>query len=314
MQHRCLYCYQPLPANGTDFHPKCSKAFFGTSTAPALDYRLDEMEALASQEVAQRITVTGIQPKLSLTVIKEPNNPKHGRFTIVGLWGEYILKPPTAIFAHLPENEDVTMHLAALFGIPTAAHSLVRLKSGELAYITKRFDRENGDKLAVEDLCQLTETLTEDKYRSSMEKAGKHIAKFSDRPGLDVAIFFETALFCYLTGNRDMHLKNFSLLTRDKTVLAPAYDLLCTKIVMPEDKDDMALTINARRRRLKKNDFDCLAKNLHIPEKSMENVYTKFKRKIKEVNALLDISFLPTGLKEAYKEVLTENAGKIELG
>ena len=132
----------------------------------------------------------------------------------------------TETFQHLPENEDLTMHLAEAFNIPAAMHSLIRLKSGELAYITKRFDRIKKEKLALEDMCQLTETLTNDKYRSSMEKVGKCIEKYSTRPGLDNLIFFETAIFNFLTGNADMHLKNFALLTTKENdiVLSPAYD------------------------------------------------------------------------------------------
>jgi serine/threonine-protein kinase HipA len=273
------------------------------------------MQELAKEIVIRSVAVTGVQPKLSLTLEKIPGDPKHSRFTIVGLWGGYILKPPTEEFSHLPENEDVSMHLSELFGIPTASHSLIRLKSGELAYITKRFDRIKDNKLAMEDMCQLTETLTEDKYRSSMEKVGKHIAKFSSRPGLDAVTFFETALFCFLTGNADMHLKNFALLTTEENdiVLSPAYDLVSTKIAMPEDKDEMALTINARKRKLRKSDFDSLAKNLKIPDKAIKNSYERFSEKIKEANEWIDISFLPKKMKAEYKTVITENAKKVEL-
>src|SRR5258706_1901590 len=162
---RCLYCYQLLPEGLIDFHTKCSRKFFGTIIPPALNYDNKQMQDLAKEIVIRSIAVTGVQPKLSLTLEKTPGDPKHSRFTIVGLWGEYILKPPTEEFSHLPANEDVSMHLSELFGIHTASHSLIRLKSGELAYITKRFDRIKDKKLAMEDMCQLTETLTEDKYR-----------------------------------------------------------------------------------------------------------------------------------------------------
>jgi len=315
MKKRCLYCYLQLPEGIIDFHPKCSTKFFGTPVPPVLDYNNEQMQELAKEIIIRSVAVTGVQPKLSLTIEKIPGDPKHSRFTIVGLWGGYILKPATEEFMHLPENEDLTMHLAEHFGIATALHSLIRLKSGELAYITKRFDRIKGNKLALEDMCQLTETLTEDKYRSSMEKVGKHISKFSTRPGLDAITFFETALFCYITGNADMHLKNFSLLTTEKNdiVLAPAYDLLCTKIAMPDDKEEMALTINARKRRLMKKDFDILAKNLNITEKAMKNSYEKFAAKIKVANEWIDISFLPQQLKTEYKKIVDENIKKIEL-
>lgn len=312
-ENRCLYCYQPLQEVGKDFHEKCSRKFFGIPIPPALDYNGDQMQELAKEIVRRSVSVTGVQPKLSLTIEKQPGDPKHSRLTIVGLWGDYILKPPSLEFKHLPENEDVTMHVGKLLGIQTADHSLIRLQSGELAYITKRFDRIKGEKLAVEDMCQLTETLTNDKYRGSMEKIGKQIAKFSSRPGLDFLTFFEVALFSFLTGNADMHLKNFSLLTtlENEIHLSPAYDMLCTKIPMPDDKEEMALTINAKKRKLKKADFDVLASSLKIPEKTIQNVYAKFSRKMKDVMAFIDISFLPAEMKEEYKRILEENAGKV---
>lgn len=314
-EKRCLYCYQPLPEGTADFHEKCSRKFFGSPVPPELDYGNEQMQELAKEIVIRSVAVTGVQPKLSLALEKIPDDPKRSRFTIVGLWGGYILKPPTDTFPSLPENEDLTMHLSELFGIPTALHSLIRLKSGELAYITRRFDREKNNKLAMEDMCQLTGTLTIDKYRSSMEKVGKHIVSFSSRPGFDAISFFEMALLSFLTGNADMHLKNFSLLTtaENEVILSPAYDLVCTKIAMPGDKDEMGLTINARKRKLRKSDFDSLAKNLKIPEPAMNNSYKKFAGRIAAANELINISFLPVEMQAAYKEVIAMNAGKLEL-
>lgn len=315
MSKRCLYCYQLLPGDGADFHEKCSLAFFGTPIPPALDYSGTQMQELAKEIVIRSVAITGVQPKLSLTIEPQPGDPKRSRFTVVGLWGNYILKPPTSEYPYLPENEDLTMHLAQLFGITTAAHSLLRLKSGELAYLTKRFDREGKEKLALEDMCQLTETLTVDKYRSSMEKVGRHIDLYSSRPGLDAIYFFELALFSFITGNADMHLKNFSLLTTKQkdVVLSPAYDLLCTRLALPEDLEEMALTLNGKKRKLTRNDFDTLAKRLKIPEKSINYSYNQFTRKLKEAILFLEISFLPGKLKTEYKEIIEVNANRLAL-
>jgi serine/threonine-protein kinase HipA len=312
---RCLYCYRELGDENADFHAKCSREFFGTPVPPALDYGNQQMHDLAKQIVVRSVAVTGVQPKLSLTIEPIPGDPKNSRFTIVGLWGNFILKPPAGEFPNLPENEDLTMHLAEHFGILTAAHSLIRLNSGELAYLTKRFDRAKQGKLAVEDMCQLTETLTADKYRGSMEKVGKHLAKYSSRPGLDAINFFETALFCFLAGNADMHLKNFSLLTgpEGETTLSPAYDLVCTKLVLPDDKDETGLTINARKRRLTRSDFDSLAANLKIPIRSQENSYDKFAKKLPDAMQWIHNSFLPQAMKDAYGLLLKENAAKMGL-
>lgn len=312
---KCLYCYRPLGDEITDFHEKCSRKFFGSVVPPLLDYNKEQMQELARDIVVRSIAVTGVQPKLSLTIEKTPADPRRSRFTIVGLWGGYILKPPTEEFRNMPENEDLTMHLSAIFGITTAEHSLIRLKSGELAYLTKRFDRVKGMKLALEDMCQLTETLTEDKYESSMEKVGRQIAKYSTRPGLDAISFFEMALFCFLTGNADMHLKNFALLTtaQKEIILSPAYDMLNTKIVMPDDKEEIALTIDGKKRKLKKEHFDKLGSALKIPAKSLENSYLKFSKRLKDALEFIDLSFLPKTMKDQYKLILKANAEKFHL-
>lgn len=314
-QGRCLYCYQPLQVDTGDFHAACSKKFFGTETPPHLAHSNEKMQELAKDIVLRSVTVTGVQPKLSLNIDKDPGDPQKSRFTIVGLWGHFILKPPTPEFPFLPENEDLTMHLARVFGLQTAEHSLIRLESGELAYITKRFDRSGEKRLPMEDMCQLTETLTSDKYHSSMEKIGKCIRSFASRPGLAAISFFEMVLFSYLTGNADMHLKNFSLLTQtdDEIVLAPAYDLVCTKIVIPDDKEESALTINGRKSKLARRDFDALALNLKIPERSMQNIYTRFGEKIKQAEQWIEFSFLPAEVKEGYLQIMHNNRQKIGL-
>jgi serine/threonine-protein kinase HipA len=313
-RNRCLYCYLPLTGGETDFHAKCCRKFFGTPTPPLFDHTSDEMQQLAEEIVQRSVAVTGVQPKLSLTLEANPKDPKNRRLTIVGLWGNYILKPPTLQFPNLPENEDLTMHLAQLFKIKTAEHSLIRLKSGELAYITKRFDREDGNKLAMEDMCQLTETLTEDKYRSSMERVGKKIREYSSVPGLDTINFFELVLFSFITGNADMHLKNFSMLTSGAgtTQLAPAYDLLCTRLALPEDKEESALTINARKNKIRLGDFRKLGEHLKIPERSIANSFTKMESWKTKADPFIHQSFLPETLKISYAGLITENLEKLK--
>lgn len=242
---RCLYCYQPLEQHETDFHSRCSKKIFGTVIPPVLPYSKADIESLALEVVRSQVTITGVQPKLSVDLKKEKGGEK--RFTIVGLWGGYILKPQTEQYANLPENEDLTMHLARLAKINTVPHSLIRFKDGSLAYITKRIDRDKkGNKIPMEDMCQLTEKLTEQKYKGSHEQIAKKIVEFSAYPVLDLINYVEILLFCYLTGNADMHLKNFSLYKKIKeTTLTPAYDLLSTKLVIPEDTEELALTLKS---------------------------------------------------------------------
>ena len=301
---KCLFCYQPLEKGQQDFHPSCAKKFFGSTQAPVIDFDLKHLEELAKQNIIKSKAITGIQAKLSLNVEKHKNEPS--RLTIVGMHGDYILKPPSSQFKELPENEDITMHLSELVKIKTARHSLIRLKSGELAYITKRFDRNKGAKIAVEDFCQLSENLTEHKYRGSIEKIGKITQSFTTNKGYEAQRLFELVLFCYLTGNADMHLKNFSLIENSlgEYELSPAYDLLNTAIVMPEDKDESALTINGKKNKLNRNDFKELATSLKINDKSLEAIYRRFDALLPNWISWIEQSFLSELFKESYINLL----------
>jgi serine/threonine-protein kinase HipA len=311
MNQRCLYCYQYLSEHEQDFHAKCCKKFFETTTPPQLALGKEELQEMARRLVIRSVAVTGVQPKLSLDL--EKVDARTSRLTVVGLWGGFIMKPPTDSFEALPENEDLTMKLADLLGIKTASHTLIRLQSGELAYLTKRFDRQGNRKIHTEDLCQLTETLTEHKYRGSIEKVGKTIRHYTTNKGLDALALFELVVFCFITGNADMHLKNFSLIRFDngEVALSPAYDLLSTKLAMPEDVEESALTINGKKNRLKREDFDELATKLGIPVKSSERVYTKFVKKRAALLELIGQSFLPDIMKEEYAKLLMERVERI---
>jgi serine/threonine-protein kinase HipA len=304
MNQRCLYCYQPLSEQEQDFHTKCCKKFFGTTIPPTLNLGADDLREMARRLIIRSVAVTGVQPKLSLDL--EKVDAQTSRLTVVGLWGNYILKPPTGHFESLPENEDLTMKLATLCGIKTAEHTLIRLQSGNLAYLTKRFDRQKDKKIHMEDLCQLTETLTEHKYRGSLEKVGKTIRTYATNKGLDALALFELIVFCFLTGNADMHLKNFSLIRYDdgEVALSPAYDLVSTKLAMPEDLEESALTINGKKNRLRRADFDELATKLGIPAKSSERVYAKFVKKRAAMIDLIQVSFLSDAMKEEYVKLL----------
>lgn len=310
---RCLYCYQPLEQGQTDFHPQCSKKLFGTTTPPELPYTKDDIESLALEVVRSQVTVTGVQPKLSVDLEKEANGKK--RFTIVGLWGKYILKPQTELYVNLPENEDLTMHLATMVNIKTVPHSLIRFKDGSLAYITRRIDRDKKKgKIPMEDMCQLTEKLTEQKYKGSHEQIAKIIMLHSAYPVLDLLTYFEVLLFCYLTGNADMHLKNFSLYKpANEYILAPAYDLLSTKLVLPDDKDELALTLNAKKRKLKKSDFNHLLNTYKIDEKVIENIYEKYRKIVPQWLNFIDTSFLPQQMKEEYKSIINKRKSILEI-
>ncbi|MFD1167186.1 HipA domain-containing protein [Sphingobacterium daejeonense] len=297
--------------NEGDYHPNCSKKFFGTTTVPVLELDQEKLNKLAQITVSERLALTGVQPKISLSLNGEKGNR---RLTLVGLWGDYILKPQSLDYAFMPEVEDLTMHLAKLFKIETAEHTLIRTSTGELAYLTKRFDRKKGSKIHVEDLCQLSELLTEQKYNGSYERVGKVIKCYASNPGLDVIKYFRLVLFSFLTGNNDMHLKNFSLMHTEKGILlSPAYDLLNVNLIYPKDKEDLALTLGGRKRKVKKSDFYQFAMSLGMSDLVRDNIYKDFKKQTEKVKDLISKSFLNDEYKEAYFEIYKLKMAQISL-
>ncbi|TDN78738.1 serine/threonine-protein kinase HipA, partial [Salegentibacter sp. 24] len=270
---RCLYCYKEVE-NGQDYHTECSLAFFGTEKPPKIEYSLDEMSELAKHVVERSVSVPGVQPKLSMSVVK--NSHKDQRFTVVGaLGGNYIFKPPSKDYPEMPANEDLTMKIAELSNIDVVQHSLIRLSSGELSYITKRIDRaEDGTKIHMIDMFQVLEAF--DKYRGSMERIGKAIQEYADNTFLDILRFYELTLFSYLTGNNDMHLKNFSMIqTSYGWALSPAYDLLNVSIVNLEDKEELALTIAGKKKKITRKLLFEFGVGLGLSKKQIEGAFKR---------------------------------------
>lgn len=308
---RCLYCYKHLEDNDIDFHQNCSKKIFGESTPPLINYSLEDIDSLALEVINSKITLTGVQPKISLQIKSEKGEPN--RFTIIGVLGNYILKPQSSKYESLPENEDLSMHLAEIAKIKTVPHTLIRLSDNSLAYITKRIDRDKkGNKIAMEDMCQLTNRLTEYKYKGSYEQIAKIILKYSANPILDIISFFEIILFSYLIGNSDMHLKNFSLCNKKgKHELSPAYDLLSTKMVIPKDLENLALNLNGKKNNLKRQDFENLIVD-YVDRKTIDNSYKKFQNVIPKWFEFIDNSFLNQKSKEKYKSIIKKNTHILE--
>lgn len=313
MENRCLYCYEPLEIE-SDFHEKCSYEFFGTRTSPDLDYSLDQMDELAKNVVERSVAVPGVQPKLSLSLIKEIKEQSKTRLTVIGaLGGEYIFKPPSDRFAEMPENEHLTMRIAASYGIRVVPSSLIRLSSGELSYITKRVDRrEGGEKIHMIDMFQITEAF--DKYKSSMEKIGKALGAYSSNTLLDKIFYFDLAVFCFLTGNNDMHLKNFSMIEIPSGwALSPAYDLLNVSIVLPEDSDELALTLGGKKKKLKREHFEALGEGLGLTPNQIKSSFKRMMKNKSEAFTWIDRSFLSKEMKIAYREVLESRYKQLKL-
>jgi serine/threonine-protein kinase HipA len=308
---KCLYCYKELADGEVDFHKGCCKKFFGLPEAPELPYSLDELDTLAAQVIQSQTTLTGVQAKLSLHLYRHDGSK---RLTIVGLWGDYIFKPQTQSYKTLPENEDLTMHLAEIAKIKVVPHTLIRLKDGTLGYLNKRIDRSaDGDKIPMEDMCQLTERQTEYKYKSSYEQIAKVIAKYSYAPLLDLTDFYEQVFFSWLVGNNDMHLKNFSLYApKGKWGLTPAYDLLNVTLVNPKDDEELALTLNVRKKRIQKADFVKAMETSGIALKVFENMVSKYQKLLPKFNEVIDMSFLDDEDKEMYKQSIAARLKRLD--
>lgn len=286
-------------------HFACIKKFFRTTVLPILDYTTEQLDQLALQIIQDQTSLTGVQPKLSLH-LNEHEGCK--RLTIVGLWGSYICKPQTLQYEMMPEVEDLTMHLAEVAHIDVVPHTLMRMADNTFCYLTRRIDRTlTGKKIAMEDMCQLTERQTEYKYKSSYERIGKTILKFSSLPKMDVTNFFELVLFSWLTGNNDMHLKNFSLYeTANGIRLTPAYDLLNATIINPKDDEELALTLNGRKKKLQREDFIKSATILGIENVVVERLINKYIKLLPKFETVIQNSFLSTELKEKYDSLLRE--------
>ena len=205
----------------------------------------------------------------------------------------------------MPENEHLTLKLAELLGIQTVISSLIRLKSGELSYITKRIDRTASRKIHMLDMFQITEAF--DKYKSSMEKVGKALKEYSSNTLLDIVRLYEVTIFSYITGNNDMHLKNFSMILKGEDwVFSPAYDLLNVQLHLPEDKEETALTIGGKKSRLTKADFINLGLKFGLSERQIQNIFKRFMKAEDKMMELINISFLDEEQKKIYKDLLQQ--------
>ena len=307
---KCLCCGKEILSGASIsekdwcWHKKCVKNFFHTKEMPILDVTKEQLEMLASETVNEGLTIPGVQKKLSLHLSSDTD----ARLTIVNYPTGYILKPQTDEFKNMPEFEDLAMRMAEILGIQTVPHALIKM-NGEYAYITKRIDREITEKevrmYAMEDFCQLSNRLTQDKYRGSYENCGKIIKKYSDTPGLDLAEMYLRVLGSFVMGNSDMHLKNFSLKETEPGNrifrLSDAYDMLPVNVIMPEDQEQLALTINGKKRNIHKKEFRILAEaceiSLNVAERMIRRVCGLKEKLFKQI----DMAYLSEEQKEQVK-------------
>lgn len=304
---RCLCCAKEIKPDASAeemssrWHKRCVSKFFNTKTLPALDVSESELKELVKKAVSKGVTVPGIQKKISLHLPDDNSS----RLTITDYPSGYILKPQTQEYAFLPEYEDLAMRLAEMSGIKTVPYALIET-GGSFAYITRRIDRSFGDIaqkcLAMEDFCQLSQRLTFDKYKGSYEKCAKIINRYSKNKRLDISELFMRVVFSFIIGNSDMHLKNFSLIESAPGArvfgLSPAYDLLPVNVILPEDKDETALSLNGKKRNLSRKDFLCFAENCGIEKKTAERMTDRMCEFKSKYIAVCRDSFLPDEAKE----------------
>jgi serine/threonine-protein kinase HipA len=267
-----------------------------------LPYTAAELRQEAANR-AKKLSIQGVQPKLSASV-----SVVDQEFKIVDQFGTYIIKPQNDLFPQLPENEDVTMRMAKVFGLDVPFHGLVYGKDGSLSYFIKRFDRYGkGKKYATEDFAQLTGNTRDTKYRFTMEKLIPVLDNYCSFPAIEKADFFKRILFCYVTGNEDMHLKNFSLITKNgKTMLTPIYDFLNSTITIKKPEEEIALTLKGKKRNLKVSDFiEYYAKErLQLNDKTIVTILEQMQTAIPKWKELIEISFLTAEMKEKYLNLL----------
>lgn len=283
--------------------PKALKEMFGMNQAPAIALSLQDIP-LKAQDMVGRMSISGAQPKLSLKL-----NKRKRELVVAPTEGEFILKPQIPQFPHTPENENCCMDIAYALGIDVPPHCLLPLMDGSLAYIVKRFDRTGKEKVHQEDFCQILER--KDKYLGSLEQAGNKLKEISAVPGLDVQLFFERVVFNFLIGNGDGHFKNYSILYHKEggIRLAPAYDIVCSKLVIPTEEDS-ALTMNGKKNNLTRNDFDTFADYLKIPEKIR---YEKFMGKTEQIKSFIKNGRLPDNFKEKFVEIVFSRYTRLKI-
>jgi serine/threonine-protein kinase HipA len=293
----CWACLRPV-GDGARYHPRCIRELFGGTTVPAIDVELAKLHTLALAMVGHT-SLSGVQRKISLRLQAETRTLR-----VAAEGGHFILKPQASTFPSLPENEHLTMRLAERAGIPIPRCALLELKDGSRAYIVRRFDRlDGGGKLLQEDFCQLAARSPKDKYQGSAELCARLVLRHASSPLVDAKRLFRLFVFVWWTGNGDMHLKNFSLLRGEdgEYRLSPAYDLLSTRLVIPDD--ELALTIGGSKRMSRKR-WLAFAASCRLPARVADGVVAEIGAATTDAEQLVEASLLPPEMKRAYRGLL----------
>lgn len=302
---RCLCCGQNLNDETIQWHQSCVKHFFGSSTLPTIDLKTSETGEIIGL-FDEKSSVPGVQRKLSLGLSSDKK-----RLTLVNFPYGYIIKPEIGEIKEIARSEQLVMSLADTVGIRTALHGLLVDKDGTYIFITKRLDRDGNKKIHMEDMCQLSNKITDQKYDGSYEYLGKLIYKYTNSVA-DVVEYFYRLLFCFIVGNSDMHLKNFSLIEEEHTYLSPAYDLLPVNLIYPKDTEETALTLNGKKRNITKKDFYTLGQNIGLNEKVITNLIKRLSSFKEKMEIQIKESLLSNDLKDSFIKLLNIRLAMIQ--
>lgn len=294
----CRICLGTLKSEA-HYHARCAKALFSSTRIPSIDIEMSKLHTVALAMVGST-SLSGVQKKISLALAADRKT-----LQVAASGGRYILKPPTGTYPHLPEIEHLTMRLARLSGIETAECGLIEV-DGQTCFITRRFDRRaDGSKVRQEDFCQLAEHRPAEKYSGSGELCARILKKFATEPPLELRKLFEQLLFAWWVGNGDLHLKNLSLLVDDEGIvkLTPAYDLVATRLVIPDD--ELAMPIQGRTKKLKRTTWRKFAKYCNLPDRVFENALARQIDALPKALELIERSPLVKYMREALVDHLS---------
>jgi len=307
----CPINLEPLPAGRSYSEAGLRSIHSKLKHLEPLEYSYAAQLAEVRQR-SDKMSIQGVQPKLS-AVLKL----KDSSFALVDRGGRFILKPNPLAYEEVPANEALTMRMAAEVGIEVPAHGLLRAEDDSCVYFVKRYDRlGRTGKVHVEDFAQLSGATRVTKYDSSLERVVQLVEQFCTFPAIEKPKLAKRLLFCFLTGNEDMHLKNFSIWMQDAVVsLTPAYDLLNSTLVLENAKEESALPLQGKKRKLTKElwlDYFC-KERLKLNEGQIDKIIKDLQKAMPAFNRLIKQSLLSEDRQAGYRTILHARAKKLGL-
>jgi len=304
---KCLSCHKETNSSET-YHSKCLRGLFGVGYAPKITFGIADLPSEVSL-TAGKMSISGVQIKASVKL-----NPADKQLEIAGEGGTHILKPEPTEYPELPQNENLVMNMANELKMKVPAHGLFKMADDKFCYIIKRFDRIlNGEKIHKEDMAQLLQLPTEAKYNSSLEAVGNIVKAYAANPYLELFNFFQRAVFNFVIGNGDMHLKNWSLLTPETggNSLTPCYDFVDSKMYLPNEEDS-ALPMMGKKNKLCREDFEKFAQYLELDRKAAENAINSIVESDSKFISMTHDSFLSKQRQDQLSEIIMERVQRLK--